>query len=188
MAMFFRRDSKPAGASINVRRALAQQRWCEEHPDFVTSSKKNDHLPEPWVGPAPDSLLNDLTSREDLYGLTWWQFDEVIAALFRRLGATRVKVLDSTDGDAGIDIRMLFEGHSTGLQCLFAGAESQTPLKTVERFASNLRSTPSKLGYFISTGLLPYPAKAKLALAPIPIYLLDGSSIWTLILNSRAAS
>jgi hypothetical protein len=144
------------------------------------------YLPNGWIGPTPNELLDRLASQRDLYTLTTNQFNEVMAALFRQLGATRVKVLESGDGDAGIDIRMLFEGGHCGLQCLFVPPSHKTTLKTVERFASNLRSTPCRIGYYLSTGQLPYEAKTPLATTAIPIYLLDGSSIWTLIVNSRA--
>lgn len=139
-----------------------------------------------WAGPTPSKLLDALASQDDLCALTEWQFDEVVAALFRRLGATKVKVQASTDGDAGIDISMLFEGQPTGLQCLHLSAKHQTTLDTVKWFAANLASTGSRAGYFLTTGRLPYEAKAILADSATPIYLLDGDSIWTLIVNSRA--
>jgi ssDNA-binding Zn-finger/Zn-ribbon topoisomerase 1 len=146
---------------------------------------KASQRPTQWVGPTPDQLLDRFTSQSDVLSITWWQFEEVVAAMFKRLGYHEVVVLRSPGADAGVDIRMRRDTRRCIVQCRHYPPNETVSVDAVRAFAFVAIREKADEAIFITTGQFSAPCHVTAGDSPVPMILIDGRAAWDLVLDVR---
>lgn len=93
------------------------------------------------------SLITDAHSLEDLRALSYQEFEEQVAEVFRRKGC--VATLTQPEGDGGADIILRRSGERQLVQC--KQARWSIPVKEVRSFYGVLAAEKVRHGYFVTT-------------------------------------
>lgn len=124
----------------------------------------------------------------ELLSITWWQFEEVAAAMFRRLGYHEVIVLRSRGADAGVDIRMRREAKRCVVQCRHYPPTERISVDAVRAFAFVALKEKADEAIFITTGRFSAPCHVTAGDSPIPMILIDGQACMDLVLDVTKSS
>lgn len=141
--------------------------------------------PTQWTGPSAEELLARIVSRHDLQPITWWQFESVVAEMYRRLGYSEVVVVGSSGADGGVDIKMRRGSEVCVVQCRHLRPRERVKLESVRAFAFVAQKHRADRAIFVTTGLFSPPAQLTAAESPVPMSLVDGEACWNLVRECR---
>jgi len=150
--------------------------------DLSQTSNGND-LNEPEVFPASSPThpqLHSLTER--LRSIDWFQFEKLIAALYRRLGYS-VTRSGGANPDGGIDLIISKEGIRTAVQCKH-WKNQIVGVSTIREFLGALTDSKMEKGVFVT--LRGYSAEAKRFARKHTIETLDETSVVAMLKKVNA--
>lgn len=141
--------------------------------------------PTVWEGPTSSELFDLTTSWDKLYPIKWWQFEHLVAEIFRRLGFDDVKVVEGgLSGDGGADIRMTYQGAPCIVQCKHYAADEYVPIERIRAFA-HVAQREQATGYLVTSGKVGVTARREMSKADPQVFVVDGEWVWTWIGRAR---